>query len=183
MLYIMRHGTTDWNVAYRLQGRTDIPLNGEGRRMAERARAEALGIPFDVCYSSPLVRARETAEIVLRGRNVPILTDERLIEMCFGVCEGMEKIYSKPECPLNVFFQMPERYTEPVEGAESMDELFGRTGEFLREVVRPQLDAGRNILIVGHGAMNSALICQVKGLPRAEFWSAGLEQCKLMRLA
>lgn len=181
-IWIMRHGTTDWNEQYRLQGRTDIPLNDDGRRMAETARAEALGIPFDVCYCSPLARARETAEIVLRGRDVPIRTDDRLIEMCFGVCEGMERIYSKPECPLNVFFQTPERYTEPVEGAESMDELFARTGEFLREVAYPELDKGRNLLIVGHGAMNSALICQIKELPRAEFWSAGLEQCKLMRL-
>lgn len=182
MLYIMRHGKTDWNEAWRVQGRTDIPLNEEGREMARRAHEEYLEIPFDVCYCSPLQRARETAELVLSGRKIPIVTDERLVEMRFGVCEGMERVYSKPECPLNVLFRHPEGYTEPVEGAESLDELFARTGEFLKEVIRPQLDEGRNILIVGHGAMNSALICQVKGLPRSEFWSAGLEQCKLMRL-
>ena len=78
MLYIMRHGRTDWNVRHKLQGRTDIPLNEEGRRMAEKAGEEYRDVPLDICYSSPLVRARETAEIVLSGRNIPILTDDRL---------------------------------------------------------------------------------------------------------
>ena len=50
MLYIMRHGKTDWNVLHKLQGRTDIPLNVEGRRMAEAAREQYKDINFDVCY-------------------------------------------------------------------------------------------------------------------------------------
>ena len=81
MLYIMRHGRTDWNDRHKLQGRTDVPLNEEGRRMAEKAAEEYRDIPLDVCWCSPLIRARETAEIVLRGRDVPILTDDRLREI------------------------------------------------------------------------------------------------------
>ena len=84
MLYIIRHGKTDWNVLHKLQGRTDIPLNDEGRRMAEDARRAYRDVHFNVCFCSPLIRARETAEILLRGRDVPILTDERLAEMSFG---------------------------------------------------------------------------------------------------
>ena len=79
MLYIMRHGRTDWNERHKLQGRTDIPLNANGRQMAEKAREEYADVHFDVCYCSPLIRARETAEIVLRGRNIPIIPDERQI--------------------------------------------------------------------------------------------------------
>ena len=101
MLYIMRHGRTDWNVRHKLQGRTDIPLNEEGRRMAEKAGEEYRDVPLDICYSSPLVRARETAEIVLSGRNIPILTDDRLREMSFGEYEGAENTFSDPECPIN----------------------------------------------------------------------------------
>lgn len=63
MLYIMRHGKTDWNAKHKLQGHADIPLNEEGRQMAEKAREEYDGPVFDVCYCSPLVRAKETAEI------------------------------------------------------------------------------------------------------------------------
>ena len=182
MLYIMRHGKTDWNASNRLQGRTDVPLNDEGRLMAELARDEYRNVPFDLCFSSPLRRARETADIVLRGRIVPILTDERLREMSFGVWEGVENSFLLPDCPVNVLFRSPEEYTVPVEDGESFDDLFARTGEFLREEIFPRLNDGKDILIVGHGAMNCAIICQIKGLPIADFWSAGIENCKLMRL-
>ena len=66
MLYIMRHGKTQWNALHKLQGRTDIPLNEEGRKMAEEAREEYKDVALDICYCSPLCRAYETAEIVLQ---------------------------------------------------------------------------------------------------------------------
>ena len=66
---VIHHATwkTDWNAMRKLQGRTDIPLNEEGRQMAEHARTEYADIHFDICYCSPLIRAKETAEIVLKG--------------------------------------------------------------------------------------------------------------------
>ena len=182
MLYIIRHGKTDWNTLHKLQGRTDVPLNEEGRQMAENAREEYRDIPFDVCFCSPLIRARETAEILLRGRDVPILVDDRLAEMSFGSYEGQENSFDIPDCPINVLFFHPELYTSPPGGAESLDDLFARTGAFLRERAEPLLKEGKDVLIVGHGAMNSSIVCQVRGLPRARFWSAGIENCKLMRL-
>ncbi len=182
MLYIMRHGKTDWNVRHKLQGRTDIPLNEEGRVMAENAAIEYQDIHFDVCYCSPLSRAKETAKIILKDRNVPIITDDRLVEMGFGIYEGIENSFSIPDCPVNVLFHNPEKYKEPVEGAESLEELFARTGEFIREIVEPLLKQGKDILIVGHGAMNSGIVCQIKNLPIEKFWSAGIENCKLMHL-
>ena len=62
MLYIMRHGKTDWNAVHRLQGSEDIPLNEEGRQMARDARKKYGDLRFDICYCSPLQRAQETAE-------------------------------------------------------------------------------------------------------------------------
>lgn len=58
MLYIMRHGKTEWNELHKLQGRTDIPLNEEGRQMAKIAGEKYKDINFDVCYCSHLVRAK-----------------------------------------------------------------------------------------------------------------------------
>ena len=182
MLYIIRHGKTDWNVLHKLQGRTDVPLNEEGRIMAEKARVEYRDVHFDICFCSPLIRARETAEILLRDRNVPILTDDRLMEMSFGSFEGTENSFLIPDCPINVLFHAPENYISPPGGAESLDNLFTRTGAFLEEQVEPLLKEKKDILIVGHGAMNSSIICQVRQLPRAQFWSAGIENCKLIRL-
>lgn len=182
MLYIMRHGKTQWNALHKLQGRTDIPLNEEGRKMAEEAREEYKDVALDICYCSPLCRAHETAEIVLQDRNIPIVTDDRLMEMGFGEFEGVENSFDDPQCPIHILFQNPEKYVASIGGAETFTELYARTGAFLKEVVEPQLQAGKNVLIVGHGAMNSSLICQVKHKPIEEFWSAGLAQCKLMEL-
>ena len=148
MLYIMRHGKTEWNALHKIQGRTDIPLNEEGRLMAEKA----------------------------------IIKDERLMEMSFGDYEGIENSFAIPDCPINILFQKPGEYHESIGGAETWEELFARTGAFLKEVIEPQLQEGKDILIVGHGAMNASIICQVKGMPIEEFWSAGLEQCKILEV-
>ena len=182
MLYIMRHGRTDWNDRHKLQGKTDVPLNAEGWRMAEKAAEEYRDIPLDVCWSSPLSRAKDTAEIVLRGRDVPIMTDDRLREMSFGDYEGLENSFSIPDCPVNVIFQAPEKYTASVGGAETFDELFARTGSFLREVIDPLMEQGKNVLIVGHGVMNLSIISRIRNLPREAFWSSGIENCKMIRL-
>lgn len=183
MLYIIRHGRTEWNDEHRLQGRTDIPLNEEGRRMAQNAHDEYRDVHFDVCYCSPLIRARETAEILLQGRDVPIITDDRLIEMGFGDYEGLGYSFQVPDCPVNVIFMEPQNYKESVGGSETFEELFARTGDFLKNVAQPLLEEGKDILIVGHGAMNSSIVCQVRKLPIEKFWDAGIENCKLMKLS
>lgn len=182
MLYIMRHGKTDWNSSHKLQGRTDIPLNDEGRLMAKNACREYKNVNIDICFCSPLKRATETARIVLEGRNIPIIKDDRLVEMSFGKYEGMENVFLTPECPIRVLFDTPEKYTSSLGGSETFDELFSRTGDFLENTVKPLLKEGKDVLIVGHGAMNSSIICQAKNIPVKDFWSAGLEQCRLMPL-
>ncbi len=182
MLYIIRHGRTDWNDEYRLQGQTDIPLNEEGREMAREAAEKYRDIHFDICFCSPLIRAAETARILLEGRDIPVYYDDRLKELAFGECEGLENSLGKPESPVYVFFKEPEKYTDPPKGGESLDELFLRTGEFLRERVEPLLSEAKDVLIVGHGAMNSSIVCQVKDRDRSRFWEEGIPNCELMRL-
>lgn len=181
MLYIMRHGKTDWNALHKLQGHTDIPLNEEGRNMAREAAEQYRLVHFDVCFSSPLVRAEETAQIVLKDRQIPIITDDRLMEMGFGIYEGIQDSFQIPDCPINVLFKDPVHY-QPVEGGESLEQLFERTGNFLKEVVKPLLEQDKDVLIVGHGAMNSAIISQVRKLPLEEFWSTGIKNCRLICL-
>ncbi len=181
MLYIMRHGKTDWNLLHKLQGKTDIPLNDMGRQMARDARERYKDIHFDVCFSSPLVRARETAELVLEGRDVPVIIDDRLAEMGFGIYEGTEEVFEKPECPVRVLFFNPEKY-EAVGGAESLESLIKRTSEFLDEVAMPLVNEGKDVLILGHGAMNSAVIGNIRHKELKDFWAEGIENCKLIKL-
>ena len=77
---------------------------------------------------------------------------------------------------------LDKKQLKAVEGGESIEKLFERTGDFLRNVVEPQLEDGKNIVIIGHGAMNSGIICQVRGLSTEHFWDAGINQCELLQL-
>ena len=181
MLYILRHGKTDWNAAFKLQGRTDIKLNEEGRKMAQIAAMEAKDIDFDICFSSPLIRALETARIVLNDRDIPIVCDDRLMEMCFGEYEGIERSFDIPDCPINALFKDPVNFVAD-KGAESFEKLFERTGEFLNEKIYPLLKEGKDILIVGHGAMNCSIVSQIKGYDLSHFWDGMTDNCKLVRL-
>lgn len=181
MFYIMRHGKTDWNERHRLQGSTDIPLNEEGRQMARDARTEYKDLSFDVCYCSPLLRARQTAEIFLEKTNTPIIFDNRLKEMSFGDFEGIENCFEKPECPIYKLFKDPVNYVA-VEHAEEMEHLYARTGAFIEEVLKPEIAKGKKVLIVGHGAMNCSLINQVKDTPIEDFWRYMTGNCKLQEI-
>ena len=82
---LLRHGETEWSVQRRHTGRTDIPLTPEGEEQARQASRLVGGHPFSLVLSSPLRRARETAE--LAGLS-PIVTDERLVEWDYGAYEG-----------------------------------------------------------------------------------------------
>lgn len=181
MLYIMRHGLTDWNVLHRMQGQTDVPLNDEGRQMARKARKEYWDVHFDICFSSPLVRAYETAKLLLEGRDVPIVTDDRLKEMRFGVFEGAQEVFKLPDSPIIPLFKAPDQYV-PVEGGESLEELFDRTGQFLEEEVEPRLKEGLDVLIVGHGVVNSSIICRARGNELKDLWQERIENCVLKHI-
>lgn len=83
---LVRHGETDWNVLRRCQGHTDIPLNETGKAQAAKLREHLYEVSFDICLSSDLMRAKETASILT---NLEIRVDPRLRERFFGKFEGM----------------------------------------------------------------------------------------------
>ena len=87
-LYLVRHGQTDWNLAGKLQGQTDIPLNETGRQQAKQAKKLLGNLSFDAVYSSPLSRAVETAQLISGHSTLQIITDERIKEIAFGQWEG-----------------------------------------------------------------------------------------------
>lgn len=86
--YYIRHGQTDWNVTGRFQGRQDIPLNTTGITQAHSAKALLADLPITHIYSSPLSRARVTADIANEALNLPLTEIPDLMECNFGVLEG-----------------------------------------------------------------------------------------------
>ena len=103
------------------------------------------------------------------------------MEMRFGEYEGIENSFALPDCPINLAFQAPERFVAD-KGAESFEELFARTGEFIDNVVMPQVNSGKDILIVGHGAMNCSIIAKFRGTPLDKFWDGMTDNCQVVRL-
>ncbi|HIR28498.1 MAG TPA: histidine phosphatase family protein [Candidatus Choladousia intestinigallinarum] len=175
-LYIVRHGETQWNTEGRLQGRADIPLNEKGRAVA---RATALGmkdIPFDMAFTSPLVRAKETAQIILGDRQVPLEPDARIQEINFGEMEGCRIRDTNGEVIIPLFqkfFDHPSEYLPPKDG-ETILELCGRTAEFLEELKNRKDLAGKTILAATHGAASRAMLLNITRRPVAEFWGKGV---------
>lgn len=177
-IYLFRHGETDWNKARRLQGQSDIPLNAFGRELAVKTAEALRETHFDRAFCSPLGRAVETAQILLEGRDVPLETDERLMEIHFGEYEGasFEAAKTDPEHPLYCFFCRPEQYVPPKEG-ESFRETMARAEAFLRERILPLEGECENVLIVAHGAFNRSLLSVVGSFSIDNFWRIALPNC------
>ena len=175
-LYMLRHGRTLWNEAGKLQGRTDIALSGEGRRSALETGEKLADVSFSAAFSSPLARARETAELILRGRDVPVQTDERLIELSFGSAEGMYLSDLAPERqPTSRLFAAPEAYLPP-EGGESYASLEGRCRAFLEEVILPYEKAWEHVLIVAHGGTVRGLFSAMFGRASNEIYGSHVQK-------
>lgn len=173
LLYIVRHGETDWNKAGKVQGRTDIPLNERGRYLAEATAEGMKDVRIDLCYTSPLIRAKETAQIILGERKIPLIEEKRIEEICFGNCEGM-KFRGETTDPgseeFNRFFTDTENYV-PSKGAESIGELYERTGSFLSEMSGREDLKDSHILVSTHGAAMTALLNRIKGnMHVKDFW-------------
>ncbi|MEO0999392.1 MAG: histidine phosphatase family protein [Pseudomonadota bacterium] len=147
---LLRHLPTEWNAAGRLQGRTDVPLSAASRtelRMLSLPAAWA-GVPI---LSSPLVRARETAEGLAGG---PVPTDARLIEMDFGRWEGVEgaALLADPASPYRPVERWGRTFRPP--GGESVAELQARLLPLLAEIAA----VGRPRILVTHRGVMRAIL-------------------------
>ena len=94
-IFVVRHGQTEWNALEKLQGQTDIELNEVGREQAQITGEQIKNENIDLIITSPLKRARETAEIINKNFNAPIIEDKRLMERGYGELEGKTRIERK----------------------------------------------------------------------------------------
>ena len=172
MIFLIRHGQTEQNHRRLLAGRGDYALNEEGIRQAREAGKwlRERNICFDVVYSSPLGRARHTAEIVAPG--VEIRVDERLIEMEFGPYEGMDLTNPAPE--VKKFFSDFEHNPAPP-GMERLDQVTGRLGAFLEEL-KPEA-AEKNILLSTHAIAMKGALSYLTPPGHESYWSKYIENC------
>jgi broad specificity phosphatase PhoE len=152
-IYITRHGESQGNAEGTLQGQLDFPLTPAGEEQAKNLAQELKNIHFDAVFSSDLLRARKTAEIVALEHKLIVTTTQALRERNFGHLQGKNK---KDLSPLNKIFDDWFALTSKewlthriVEDVETGDEIVTRFFTFLREVAVTY--AGKTILVVSHG--------------------------------
>lgn len=177
-IYFIRHGETIWNKEKKIQGQSDIPLNEYGIELAHITADAIEDIPFDIVFSSPLIRAKETAEILVKNKNLIIHEDDRLREMSFGEGEGesLPQIHSHPEMKLHNFIHNPGEYIPPI-GGETFEELYERCKSFIDDVILPAEKKYDTMLIVGHGALIRGFIHNITNRPSKDFWIVTHKNC------
>ncbi|MBQ8914254.1 MAG: histidine phosphatase family protein [Lachnospiraceae bacterium] len=175
-IYIVRHGETPWNKAKRLQGNVDIELNDYGRELAIKTGEGLKDTRIDIIYSSPLMRAYETAELIRGDRDIEIIKDERIREISFGHFEGrnFSELIRDENLTFKHFFKKPESYV-PADDAETFEHLIARAGDFMQDKIEPLEGSCERVMIVAHGAINKAIMSYIKKHPISEFWSGGLQ--------
>lgn len=161
LLIAARHGVTDWNAEERFQGRVDIPLNLLGIQQSRSLKQALSSFRFDGIYSSPLLRARQTAVIVAGQQAVCV--DPRLAEIDVGVWQGLTKnqIASRWLSEWSLWRNDPASYTP--DGGESFSQLERRLHDFVKDV------DGDRVLCITHGKVIQALrIILAAGAGRAD---------------
>ena len=151
----------------------DIPLAENGILLAEKTGEALKNVSFDLCITSPLVRARKTAELILakQAHKVPVKEDIRIREINFGVLEGVvcmndAREYLDPQ--MKKFFTDPWNFDRPKDG-ESIRDVLARTKEFWEELIHNPKLQDKTILIASHGCAVRALLHNVYK-DHEDFW-------------
>lgn len=145
LICIVRHGETDWNAQGKLQGKTDISLNQNGIVQANECKNTLSSNDWDLIITSPLKRAKETAEIINTEMKAPLIEMEDFIERSFGDAEGMTESERTTAFPDKNYSNQEDRISfskRVIKGIEKINELY----------------QGKKIILVAHGAVINAIL-------------------------
>ena len=175
-VWFVRHGETAKNREKRLQGRSNAPLNESGTKQAADVKRffEESGVSFDAVYSSPLLRAVQTAEIIT-AKKEDINLDESLLEMDYGPYEGCSLESPPPE--IIEFFRDFVHNPAP-HGVESLDHVTARLGDFLERI---KYSEAENILIATHAIAMKGALEYLTPESKGSYWSKYIGTCAVYK--
>ncbi len=184
LIYLVRHGQTDWNAEARLQGQKDIALNNTGRGQAlgnglKLRRLLASTGDFDF-VSSPLSRTRETMELMRQAMDLPrhgFRLDERLVEICFGDWEGSTLAEIQARDPARLAERDADKWNfiPPGDRAESYEILSWRVGSWLKSVESPTI-------CTCHGGVIRCIFALIGQVTTADAAYMDVPQDRILRL-
>ena len=167
-LYLIRHAETEWNKAMKFQGQTDIPLIEDGRQQAAALGRRMSSLKLDALYSSDLVRAYETAQIVASHHNKQVEIVPELKELNFGEWEGLTHSEIKKNYPEELKLWWNNPFSINVPGGESFRELSERAVNAIKKIVKKHSDG--QVAVVSHGGVIRCIIGYTMGIAPAKYW-------------
>lgn len=167
-IYLVRHGTTDWNKEEIFRGRAECRLNETGRAEARALAAYFQTVPVEGIYSSPLSRALETARPIGQDKGIEAIPDPGFTDLDFGAWQGLPLKEAREKFPelYGLWRERPGEVSFP--GGENLARVRSRTWERLRLLAEASPE--RTILIVTHRVVTKVLICAALGLDDSHFW-------------
>ena len=174
-ILLIRHGETAWNREKVFRGIHDVPLNDNGRTQAVLAARALAERRIDAAYTSPLSRARETAEIVLAPHGVPAIVHSGLIDFNYGDWTGVADAAVAAKWPREhaVWNTTPHLAQPP--GGDTLARVSARAEHALKEIVSRHADA--TVAVFAHRVINKLLVLMMLGLPLERFKFIRQDNC------
>ncbi|XP_068667314.1 probable 2-carboxy-D-arabinitol-1-phosphatase isoform X2 [Aristolochia californica] len=172
---LLRHGLSSWNEESRIQGSSNLSvLTDTGAIQAERCRKALSNQSFDCCFSSPISRAKSSAEIIWQEREQPLVFLDTLKEAHLFFLEGMTNADARKKYPelYSMWREDPANFY--VNGIYPIRKLWGTAQEAWREILFTE---GENFLVVTHKSILRAMICTALGLAPERFRSIDVNNC------
>lgn len=166
---LVRHGETEWNALCKFLGMVDLPLNEKGKRQASYAKEALKNEKIDVFFSSPMLRAYETGEIIRGDKTLPIIKDEELREINCGKWEGLNGTEVEKQFPGQIYLWGNEPDACRIEGGETFREVSERIVKAFWRIVRE--NRGKTILITSHMISITLLMIYFIGKDINDMWS------------
>lgn len=163
-LYLVRHGESTYNAEGRVQGHEDPPLSVLGIRQADAIADRLESVRIDRVYSSDLIRASRTAEVVAQRRGLQVSTTPLLREANLGVVQGLTRAEIEEKFPDVRHQWRANAITARPPGAESIEQVISRCAGLLDGLLS-QTEDGLGVLMVGHGGSLRGIVVSVLGLP------------------
>jgi len=149
LLYLTRHGETDYNALGRRCGSTDVPLNETGITQAHELGKRLKNMEFDAILSSPMLRARQTSDIVCNALNMPYSVYEQFAERNMGVYEGLTRDEAKARYPSLWNRQCTLKPDDAPDGGETLREACARIDNGMERLLQEY--SGKTVLVICHG--------------------------------
>jgi broad specificity phosphatase PhoE len=172
-ILLVRHGECRGNVEGLFRGRVDFPLNETGLRQAEEVAGTLASYRPEAVFSSPLLRASQTAEAIAKASSAPLLVDEGFNNICLGIWEGRPKTEIADQFPemWRTWLENPEALS--VEGAESLNDVLVRSKASLDRIVAEY--RGKTVVAVTHRTVVKPLLAGCLGIPSPYFWKTHMD--------